>query len=864
MIGKVVSHYKILEHLGGGGMGVVYKAQDLKLDRPVALKFLPPELTRDPEAKERFIHEARAASALDHQNICVVHDIGETDDGQIFIVMALYEGETLKKRIERGPLKLNEAVDLAHQIAQGLARAHEHGIVHRDIKPANIMLTSAGEAKIVDFGLAKLGGGTVLTRAGSTLGTVAYMSPEQARGEPADHRTDIWSLGVVLYEMLAGTRPFEAEYEQASIFRILNESPAPLSRPDIPKELEKILAKAMVKDPAARYSRAEDMANDLRAVQQASQKPALVPKRPVWRRVLIPGLVALALLAAGFWFFLRPPAETEHRKSIAVLPITSITKTESDQEFADGLHDHLLTQLAGIRDLTVISRQSVLQYRQTEKRSKEIAEELGVQMLMESSIQRAGGRMRMQVQLIDGPTDAHLWANTYDRQLTDIFAVQADLAQSIANALKATITPEEKIALEKPWTKNKEALELYMRGLNLWTTSIAKEENLRAADSLDEASRLDPQFAAAFAMAAHVHTNIYAQGSWDSSPLRLTKAETALRHAQVLDPNLPETHIAAGSYARLVKRDLREAERELKAALALRPNHYEALHELAFVKVQFRELDEAQKLFEQCEILDPRTRTGGMDSRTVAWVLRRYDEALKLSESYLSRSADDPFAYLYHSQLLADAFGDFKGAEETIRRARQWGEAHSWTDQSDSQVVALFAAIEAYGAYLRRDCGRASASALRATVFFGPRRMPLHMLWACREEKGVRAYLDSVVVQNKMRIARDSTNGYAWLRLSLAQGILGKRAEAHEAVWRAESLRKPFSDPWMNGEAIAEWFASAYVILGEHDRAIELLTNLLARPGWLTVWKLRLDPVYDPLRNDPRFQSLLTNGGQTP
>jgi len=249
MVGTTVSHYKILEHLGGGGMGVVYKAEDTKLKRTVALKFLPPDLTRDPEAKERFVHEAQAASALQHNNICNVHDIDESPDGQLFIVMDLYEGETLKKKIERGPLPVDQVVDIALQVAQGLSRAHEVGIIHRDIKPANIMVTNRGEVKIVDFGLAKLSGRTLLTKTGSTMGTAAYMSPEQARSEAVDARTDIWSLGVVLYEMLTGRRPFESNYEQALVYSILNEEPKVIReiRPDVSETLEKITRRAMAK-----------------------------------------------------------------------------------------------------------------------------------------------------------------------------------------------------------------------------------------------------------------------------------------------------------------------------------------------------------------------------------------------------------------------------------------------------------------------------------------------------------------------------------------------------------------------------------------------------------------------------------------
>ncbi|MFP5289321.1 MAG: protein kinase domain-containing protein, partial [Thermoanaerobaculia bacterium] len=269
LAGRILGHYRVVERIGGGGMGIVYKAEDLRLSRTVALKFLPPELTRDPEAKVRFLQEARAASALDHPNICTIHEVGETDDGRLYLVMPCYDGETLRQRIERGPLSIDEATDVAQQIARGLSKAHRQGIVHRDIKSANLMLTGDGVVKILDFGLAKLAGAVAITRTGSSVGTPAYMSPEQARGEDVDHRTDLWSLGVVLYEMLAGRRPFRWEHEQAVLYSIFNETPKPLSeiRPDAPPELARILGGLLAKDPGDRYPTVDGPLGDLRALR---------------------------------------------------------------------------------------------------------------------------------------------------------------------------------------------------------------------------------------------------------------------------------------------------------------------------------------------------------------------------------------------------------------------------------------------------------------------------------------------------------------------------------------------------------------------------------------------------------------------
>jgi eukaryotic-like serine/threonine-protein kinase len=315
LVGEIVSHYRIQEHLGGGGMGVVYKAEDIRLKRTVALKFLPPEFTRDPDAKERFVHEAQAASALQDNNICVIHDIDETPEGQMFICMEYLDGETLKKKIDRGPLKVDEAIDIAVQVAQGLTKAHEHGIVHRDIKPANIMVTTGRVAKIVDFGIAKLGEQTMLTRSGSSIGTPTYMSPEQARGETIDHRTDIWSLGVVLYQLLMGHPPFRGEFEQGLIYSILNEKPRPLdeSKAHLPAGLAPVVYRALEKQPSDRYSNAQEMIDDLMAIGEARQPRhvrSAISRKPAARKAIVFSAIALVMLGAAAIFFLPRESTT--------------------------------------------------------------------------------------------------------------------------------------------------------------------------------------------------------------------------------------------------------------------------------------------------------------------------------------------------------------------------------------------------------------------------------------------------------------------------------------------------------------------------------------------------------------------------
>lgn len=590
MIGKTISHYKILEQLGGGGMGVVYKAQDLKLDRPVALKFLPPDLTRDPEAGQRFVHEAKAASAIRHNNICVVYDIDETADGQTFISMECLEGETLKKKTERGPLKINEAIDICEQVARGLSKAHEQGIVHRDIKPANIMVTTDGVAKIVDFGLAKLSGRTMLTKTGSTLGTAAYMSPEQASGTTADHRTDIWSLGVVLYEMLTGRRPFEAEYENALLYSILNSEPAPITgiRSGIPKELERIIEKCLMKAPAERYQHTDELVVDLNGLSRASSAqrnpPATDPIVIPGKRRAIPyalGAFAVVVIVVGVLLLLK---EKEDRKgpraelrSVAVLPPRNLSKVLGDESLSEGILEGLITEPGKIKSVSTIGRQSVMKFDGTDKSYAQIAAELGgVEAIVEPSFQHIGNKLQIHARLIQASNGTVLWAGTFDRTVDDILILQSEVVRIIAREIRATVTPQEQTRLASARPVNAELYQIYLQGRYYFARRTLAAVN-KSIQLFEQIIARDPDNALAYAGLAESFAILpFYEGALPAEAF--PKAKAAAMKALELDNSLAEAHTALGFVLFYWDWDWAAAERELLQALELKPGYVIAHH----------------------------------------------------------------------------------------------------------------------------------------------------------------------------------------------------------------------------------------------------------------------------------------------
>jgi serine/threonine protein kinase/Tfp pilus assembly protein PilF len=578
MIGKTISHYKILGKIGEGGMGVVYKAEDTKLKRVVALKFLPKEFTADPEAKERFVQEAQAAGALDHPNICTVYEIDEVS-GQTFIVMAFIEGQNLKDRLKSGFLELEEAIGIGIHVAEGLQEAHEKGIIHRDIKPANIILTEKGQAKIMDFGLAKLSWGVDLTKTATIMGTAAYMSPEQAKGGKVDHRTDIWSLGAMLYEMLTGERPFKVAHDQAVLYAILNEDPEPITkiRRDIPKELEKIVKKALEKDPKKRYSDMEAMLTDLKFMGHRSVSSADKP-------------------------------------SIAVLPFLNMSADPENEYFSDGLAEDLINALTKITDLHVVARTSSFSFKGEKADIREIGQKLNVDNLLEGSVRKVGHRVRITAQLIKVKDGYHLWSDRYDRNMEDVFAIQDEITEKIMDKLMVALDVRQKPP-EEHRPVNLKAYDLYLKGrycLNMFALD-------RALAYYNQSIEKDPEYALAYAAVAEVYTLL--STGFDILPSKdaMPKAREAAQKALALDPNLAEAYVSLGLVALSYDWDRKATKKYFQKAIEINPNSMSAHQWFEFYwTYMMADLDTATAHLERALELDPlnfllKVRLGFMD-----------------------------------------------------------------------------------------------------------------------------------------------------------------------------------------------------------------------------------------------------------
>jgi TolB-like protein/Tfp pilus assembly protein PilF/predicted Ser/Thr protein kinase len=644
MIGKTIGHYRVLEKLGGGGMGVVYEAEDLRLGRHVALKFLPDDLARDPQALERFRREARSASALNHPNICTIHDISE-EDGQNFIAMEFMAGQTLKQRLTSGPIPSDQLLDLAIQIADALDAAHSEGIVHRDIKPANIFITKRGQAKILDFGLAKLTGsqpGTSgelatlegnLTSPGTAVGTVAYMSPEQARGEELDARTDLFSFGAVLYEMATGRLAFSGNTSALIFDSLLHKAPTSPVRinPELPAELEYIISKALEKDRALRYQSAGEMLADLKRLRRNSSSgrveavAAETPAKARKRKLLWASGAAIALgLVAAAVFLWRGRSAQQEISSVAVLPFVNASNDPNTEYLSDGITESLINNLSQLPNLAVMSRSSVFRYKGKDVDPQTVARDLKVEGVITGRIVQRGDQLIISTELIDARTNRSLWGDQYDRKVSDLLATQQDITGAISAKLRERLSGENK-QVAKGGTSDPEAYQLYLKGRYYWEKRTPDSLE-KAKDYFNQSIEKDPNYAMAYVGLADYYSVV-----GDYSPIPSSETvpgeRSAAQKALAIDDSLPEAHLALAS-AHWDVWEWAAAEREFKRTLELNPNLANAHHWYGLFLSWHRRPEEAIVQLNRAIELDPLNMRYNTNLGQIYFNAKQYDLAL--------------------------------------------------------------------------------------------------------------------------------------------------------------------------------------------------------------------------------------------
>jgi TolB-like protein/Tfp pilus assembly protein PilF len=880
---KILSNfgdYELLEEIGRGGQGIVYRAHQKSLNRTVALKVIGLGPWTTEAHLKRFRWEAEAAASLEHPCIVPIYEVGERD-GQCYFSMKLVEGGQLDEVVRREPMPIRQSAELIAKVARTVHYAHEHGILHRDIKPGNILLDAKGEPHLTDFGLARLvETESTVTGTLEVLGTPSYMAPEQAVGNKAQltSGTDVYGLGAVLYQLLTGHPPFAGGTTYETIKLVLEKEPRQprLWNRKIDRELSTICLKCLEKDPKRRYSSAvalaEDLEHWLKHEPILARRTGLFTRGRKWVRrnpstaALITLLVALAA-GSGVVVWNRVFA-VPMPKSIAVLPFENRSEDKANAYFTDGVQDEILTDLAKIADLKVISRASVLHYKSGVARNlREIAQQLGVANVVEGSVQRSSNRVRVNAQLVDARTDAHLWAQTYDRDLADVFAIQSEIAKAIADQLQTKLSPNEKKAIEQPPTTDLAAFDLYSRAKSLLFTaflSAASKPDLRKAiELLDEAVKRDPSFFDAYCQLAYAHEQLYAVLGSDHTPARLALAEAALQAATRLRPDAAETHLVRAQYLYFGLRDYAGALAELEIARRTLPNDPRLFELTGYILRRRGEQEEGLRNLERAVELDPRNFDILHEIALSYLYLGRYAEAIAALDRALSMVPDNVETRAGRGGLYVLWKADTRPLRQTIDAILAQG-AGAIASTADSWFLCALA-------------DRDPAAAERALVALGDNpcwgKGPITLSRSfgegllarmTKDEARARTAFEAARAQQEKIVRAQPDYGPALCVLGLIDAALGRKDLALDEGRRAIALT-PVEKDVINGSYVLQYFAITAAWAGDKELALQQLEAGLRAPAAshiLSYGALKLLPFWDPLRGDPRFEKLVEEAKQ--
>jgi serine/threonine-protein kinase len=849
--GKVISQYQIIEHLGTGGMGEVYLARDTSLNRQVAIKFLKPGIAADSNLRRLFDQEARSMAALNHPNITVIHEVGKFEHRPYF-VMEHIDGNTLESIINEIPLPIDQVINVAEQVCSGLETIHRAGMIHRDIKPSNIMIDSGGRVRILDFGLSQAATGD--DGSSKQIGTISYMSPEQVTAEVLTPGSDLFSVGVVLYQMVTGGRPFTGTYDAAIQYAVVNQDPKPINelRPDAPAKLIEIIDRLLKKNPGERYRNAAEVVSELESAGFLGVSGSKSSESPPKSRFGISWLMALVviLLVIVIWKWFLPDLGVKDEslpRSLAVLPFKNLGPTE-DEYFAEGITNDIISHLATIKGLLVISRTGSMRYRDSVYVPGEIGEDLGVSYILTGTIlwdkSTRPNEVRIHPQLIRTADEAHIWGQSFDRMYEKIFDLQTDIAEEVTAVLKIAVSEADRQKIMAVPTANLDAYDFFLRGNHLFNHSWDQHDIINATEMFRQAIELDTSFALAYAMLARGHESMFWE-YYDRSEERCRKALEAAEKALTIHPGLVEGHLAMGYYYYHCEQNYEQALAEFSTVLETRPNYADLYSAVAAVQRRKGNMAEAVDNFIKSLEFDPRSNLKAIDVAITYGMMRQFDLADEFLEKAIILAPGIPLPYVFKAWCQIFNTGDTATARRVLL------DAAGKTDIAASRYYWWIVRI------IEPDGRKVIAASHPGTDSAGYALHLARMYRLLGDEKNEYLYSDSAknILEDKIALRPEDARFNS--QLGLAYAGLRNRDLALTHAGRALELL-PTSRDAFDAIFFVVNMAEVHVIFGEYDEAIDNLEHLMMIPGFMSAPYLRLDPLWKPLHSHPRFQRLIS------